>query len=64
VGYYEYTLFYWMKYYFSDVLKYEELTSRYFTSVVTSAIDCNSRDPPEVRTEHSRYRSQNRELGG
>ena len=24
VGYYEYTLFYWMKYYFSDVLKYEE----------------------------------------
>ena len=27
-----------MKYYFSDVLKYEELTSRYFTSVVTSAM--------------------------
>ena len=38
VGYYEYTLFYWMKYYFSDVLKYEEITSRYFTSVVTSAM--------------------------
>ena len=38
VGYYEYTLFYWMKYYFSDVLKYEEFTSRYFTSVVTSAM--------------------------
>ena len=38
VGYYEYTLFYWMKYYFSDVLKYEQLTSRYFTSVVTSAM--------------------------
>jgi MFS family permease len=27
-----------MKYYFSYVLKYEELTSRYFTSVVTSAM--------------------------
>jgi ACS family glucarate transporter-like MFS transporter len=38
VGYYEYTLFYWMKFYFSDVLKYEEHTSRYFTSVVTSAM--------------------------
>jgi ACS family glucarate transporter-like MFS transporter len=38
VGYYEYTLFYWMKYYFSDILKYEEITSRYFTSVVTSAM--------------------------
>ena len=35
VGYYEYTLFYWMKYYFSDVLRYPEQTSRYFTSVVT-----------------------------
>lgn len=34
VGYYEYTLFYWMKFYFSDVLKYPELTSRYFTSIV------------------------------
>jgi MFS family permease len=38
VGYYEYTLFYWMKYYFSDVLKYEEHMSRYFTSIVTSAM--------------------------
>ena len=34
VGYYEYTLFYWMKYYFSDVLHYPEQTSRYFTSIV------------------------------
>lgn len=34
VGYYEYTLFYWMKYYFSDVLRYPEQTSRYFTSLV------------------------------
>jgi sugar phosphate permease len=34
VGYYEYTLFYWMKYYFSDVLRYPEQTSRYFTSIV------------------------------
>src|SRR5262249_26098153 len=32
VGYYEYTLFYWMKYYFSDVLHYPEQTSRSFTS--------------------------------
>jgi hypothetical protein len=38
VGYYEYTLYYWMKYYFSDVLKYEEFTSRYFTSVATTAL--------------------------
>jgi sugar phosphate permease len=38
VGYYEYTLFYWMKYYFSDVLHYPEQTSRYFTSVVTLAM--------------------------
>ena len=38
VGYYEYTLFYWMKYYFSDVLKYPEQTSRYFTSVVALAM--------------------------
>ena len=28
VGYYEYALFYWMKYYFSDVLGYPEQTSR------------------------------------
>jgi ACS family glucarate transporter-like MFS transporter len=38
VGYYEYTLFYWMKYYFSDVLDYPEQTSRYYTSIVTSAM--------------------------
>ena len=38
VGYYEYTLFYWMKYYFSDVLKYPEQTSRYYTSIVTLAM--------------------------
>jgi MFS family permease len=38
VGYYEYTLFYWMKYYFSDVLRYEEHTSRYFTTIVTLAM--------------------------
>jgi sugar phosphate permease len=38
VGYYEYTLFYWMKYYFSDVLHYPEKTSRYFTSVVALAM--------------------------
>jgi ACS family glucarate transporter-like MFS transporter len=38
VGYYEYTLFYWMKYYFSDVLHYPEQTSRYFTSVVALAM--------------------------
>jgi sugar phosphate permease len=37
VGYYEYTLFYWMKYYFSDVLRYEH-TSRYFTTIVTLAM--------------------------
>jgi ACS family glucarate transporter-like MFS transporter len=34
VGYYEYTLFYWMKYYFSDVRHYDEHLSRYFTSIV------------------------------
>jgi sugar phosphate permease len=38
VGYYEYMLFYWMKYYFSDVLHYPEQTSRYFTSVVALAM--------------------------
>ena len=38
VGYYEYTLFYWMKYYFSDVLHYPEQTSRYFTSVVSMSM--------------------------
>lgn len=38
VGYYEYTLFYWMKYYFSNVLKYPEQTSRNFTSIVTFAM--------------------------
>jgi ACS family glucarate transporter-like MFS transporter len=38
VGYYEYTLFYWMKYYFRDVLHYPEQTSRYFTSVVALAM--------------------------
>jgi ACS family glucarate transporter-like MFS transporter len=35
VGYYEYTLFYWMKYYFSDVLLYPEDKSLYFTSIVS-----------------------------
>jgi sugar phosphate permease len=38
VGYYEYTLFYWMKFYFSDVLKYPEQTSRYFTFIVSFAM--------------------------
>lgn len=38
VGYYEYTLFYWMKYYFRDVLEYPEQSSRYYTSIVTSAM--------------------------
>jgi ACS family glucarate transporter-like MFS transporter len=38
VGYYEYTLFYWMKYYFSDVLHYPEHTSRYCTSLVALAM--------------------------
>jgi len=38
VGYYEYTLFYWMKFYFSDVLHYEEQTSRYFTFIVSFAM--------------------------
>jgi sugar phosphate permease len=38
VGYYEYTLFYWMKYYFRDVLRYPEDASRYFTSIVALAM--------------------------
>lgn len=38
VGYYEYTLFYWMKYYFSQVREYPEDTSRYFTGIVSSAM--------------------------
>ena len=38
VGYYEYTLFYWMKYYFTNQLHYEEQTSRYYTSIVTFAM--------------------------
>jgi sugar phosphate permease len=38
VGYYEYTLFYWMKYYFSDVRGYSEATSRYFTGIVSAAM--------------------------
>ncbi len=38
VGYYEYTLFYWMKYYFRDKLDYPEHTSRYFTSVVVTSM--------------------------
>lgn len=38
VGYYEYTLFYWMKYYFHEVLHYPEQTSRYFTAIVTFAM--------------------------
>jgi ACS family glucarate transporter-like MFS transporter len=38
VGYYEYTLFYWMKYYFSDVRGYSEPTSRYFTGIVSAAM--------------------------
>ncbi|MBI3865701.1 MAG: MFS transporter [Planctomycetia bacterium] len=38
VGYYEYTLFYWMKYYFSEVLEYSEDASRYFTGIVSSAM--------------------------
>jgi MFS family permease len=38
VGYYEYTLFYWMKYYFSDVLRYSEPASRFFTSFVTASM--------------------------
>ncbi|MBC7853867.1 MAG: MFS transporter [Pirellulaceae bacterium] len=38
VGYYEYTLFYWMKFYFSDVLDYPEQTSRYFTTLVSLAM--------------------------
>lgn len=38
VGYYEYTLFYWMKFYFSDVLDFPEQTSRYFTFIVSFAM--------------------------
>ena len=38
VGYYEYTLFYWMKYYFSQVRGYPEDTSRYFTGIVSAAM--------------------------
>jgi ACS family glucarate transporter-like MFS transporter len=38
VGYYEYTLFYWMKYYFSEVRGYPEDTSRYFTGIVSAAM--------------------------
>jgi len=38
VGYYEYTLFYWMKFYFSNVLRYPEQTSRYYTSIVTASM--------------------------
>ena len=38
VGYYEYTLFYWMKYYFSDVLKYPEQTSRFYTFIVSMSM--------------------------
>jgi ACS family glucarate transporter-like MFS transporter len=38
VGYYEYTLFYWMKYYFRDVRGYEEEASRGYTAIVTAAM--------------------------
>jgi ACS family glucarate transporter-like MFS transporter len=38
VGYYEYTLFYWMKYYFSDVRGYSEAMSRSFTGMVSAAM--------------------------
>lgn len=38
VGYYEYTLFYWMKYYFNDVRGYSDQTSRYYTAIVTFAL--------------------------
>lgn len=38
VGYYEYTLFYWMKYYFSEVRGYPEDKSRYFTGIVSAAM--------------------------
>jgi sugar phosphate permease len=38
VGYYEYTLFYWMKYYFSDVRGYDEEASRGYTAIVASAM--------------------------
>jgi sugar phosphate permease len=38
VGYYEYTLFYWMKYYFRDVRGYSEVDSRHFTGIVESAM--------------------------
>jgi sugar phosphate permease len=38
VGYFEYTLFYWMKYYFSDVRGYSESQSRDFTAIVSAAM--------------------------
>jgi len=38
VGYYEYTLFYWIKYYFNDVRGYSEQTSRNYTAIVTFAL--------------------------
>ncbi len=38
VGYYEYTLFYWMKYYFRDVRGYSEELSRDFTAFVSAAM--------------------------
>ncbi|HLJ12190.1 MAG TPA: MFS transporter [Planctomycetaceae bacterium] len=38
VGYFEYMLFYWMKYYFIEVRSYSEETSRYLTTIVTSAM--------------------------
>jgi ACS family glucarate transporter-like MFS transporter len=38
VGYYEYTLFYWMKYYFSEVRGYPEDASRIFTGIVSAAM--------------------------
>jgi MFS family permease len=38
VGYYEYTLFYWIKRYFEKVLLYDEHTSRYYVFIVTLAL--------------------------
>jgi sugar phosphate permease len=38
VGYYEYTLFYWMKYYFSDVRGYAEEASRNYTAIVAASM--------------------------
>ncbi|MGE5194286.1 MAG: MFS transporter [Deltaproteobacteria bacterium] len=38
VGYYEYTLFYWMKYYFVQVRHFPEEASRNYTSIVASAM--------------------------